>query len=228
MQYFFAITPDGYRSIRQRYLGLITMVDRSIARILACLEDEGVAEDTVVVHTSDHGDMLGAHQLFGKEVMFEEAVRVPWLIHLPGQRRNQLIRQPVSHIDFVPTLLDLLGKHPDLPGKSLLSVMRGETAAAENVFIEWAPNRIKIKKHSRLAWRWRAKRAMDESTRAVLSPDGWKLCLRDKDLNELYHLNDDPCERQNLYGRGECAAITTRLADEIHRWQQSVGDPLKI
>ena len=127
MQYFFAITPEGYRSIRQRYLGLITMVDRSIARILACLEDEGVADDTVVVHTSDHGDMLGAHQLFGKEVMFEESVRVPWLIHLPGQRRSQAIRQAVSHIDFVPTLLDLLGKPKphDLPGKSLLPLMRG-------------------------------------------------------------------------------------------------------
>ena len=229
-QYFFAITPEGYRSIRQRYLGLVTMIDRSIARILACLEDEAVAEDTVIVHTSDHGDMLGAHQLFGKEVMFEEAVRVPWLVHLPGQRRNQLIRQAVSHIDFVPTLLDSLGKPkpPDLPGKSLLPLMRGETSDAENVFIQWAPNRSKIKKHSRLAWRWRAKRAMNESTRAVVSPDGWKLCLRDNDLNELYNLNDDPCERQNLYGRGECAAITARLADEIQRWQKSVDDSLKI
>ena len=228
MQYFFAITPEGYRSIRQRYLGLITMVDRSIARILACVEDEGVAEDTVVVHTSDHGDMLGAHQLFGKEVMFEESVRVPWLIRIPGQP-SRTIPQPVSHIDFVPTLLDLLGKPKpnQLPGKSLVLLMR-ETVAPENVFIEWAPNRIKIKKRSALAWRWRAKRAMNESTRAVVSPDGWKLCLRDKDLNELYNLNDDPCERRNLFGRGECAAVTSRFSEEIRRWQESVEDPLKL
>jgi len=124
----------------------------------------------------------------------------------------------------------LLGKPkpPDLPGKSLLPIMRGETAAAENVFIQWAPNRIKIKKHSRLAWRWRAKRAMNESTRAVVSPDGWKLCLRDKDLNELYNLTDDPCERRNLFGRGECAAVTSRFSEEIRRWQESVEDPLKL
>jgi arylsulfatase A-like enzyme len=149
---------------------------------------------------------------------------------MPAQRRSIPIRQAVSHIDFVPTLLDLLGKPKahDLPGKSLLPLMRSEAVAPENVFIQWAPNRIKIKKHSRLAWRWRAKRAMNESTRAVVSPDGWKLCLRDNDLNELYNLNDDPCERQNLYGRGECAAITARLADEIHRWQKSVDDSLKI
>src|SRR5205823_2119570 len=218
------------RSIRQRYLGLITMVDRSIARILACLEDEGVADDTVVVHTSDHGDMLGAHQLFGKEVMFEESVRVPWLIHLPGQRRNQAIRQAVSHIDFVPTLLDLLGKPKahDLPGKSLLPLMRGEATPAENVFIEWAPNRMKIKKRSSLAWPWTAKRVMNESTRTIISPDGWKLCLRDKDLNELYNLNDDPLERRNLYGRGECAAATARFSEQIHRWQESVNDRLEL
>ena len=229
-QYFFGITPEGYRSIRQRYLGLVTMVDRSIARILACLEDEGIAEDTVVVHTSDHGDMLGAHQLFGKEVMFEEAVRVPWLIRLPGQRQGRVVNQPVSHIDFVPTLLELLGKpkSPDLPGKSLFPVMRGQTAAPENVFIEWAPNRIKIKKRSSLAWRWRAKRVMNESTRAVVSPDGWKLCLRDKDLNELYNLNDDPCERWNLYQSKEHGPVIARLRDEIHRWQKSVNDRLAL
>src|SRR5919197_4649906 len=96
------------------------MVDRSIARILACLEDEGVAEETVVVHTSDHGDCLGAHQLFGKEVMFEEAARVPYLIRMPGQRRSMRINQPISHIDFLPTLLELLGqtKPPRCPGQS--------------------------------------------------------------------------------------------------------------
>src|SRR5207253_6582251 len=128
-EFYFGVTPADYRSLKQKYLGLVTLVDQSIGAILACLERTDLMEDTVVVHTSDHGDMLGAHQLFGKEVMFEEAVRVPWLIHLPAQRRGQIIRQPVSHIDFVSTLLDLLGKPkpPDLPGKSLLPVMRGET-----------------------------------------------------------------------------------------------------
>ena len=84
VQLFFGITPDEYRSIKQRYLGLVTLVDQSIGAILNYLERCGLRDDTIVVHTSDHGDSLGAHQLFGKETMFEEAARVPWLIRLPG------------------------------------------------------------------------------------------------------------------------------------------------
>ena len=68
-----------------------------------------------------------------------------------------------------------------------------------NVFLEWAPNRTKVKKGSRLARRRMIKRAVEESTRTLVSPEGWKLCLRDKDLNELYNLKDDPLETRNLY-----------------------------
>ena len=106
--------------------------------------------------------------------------------------------------------------------------MRGETEPPENVFIEWAPNRTKIKKGTSLAPRRVVKRAVEESTRAVISPDGWKLCLRDKDLNELYNLNKDPLETRNLYSNREYAEIISRCGGEIHRWQEAVNDTLKI
>ena len=227
---FFGVTPEEYRSIKQRYLGLVTMVDKSIGAILACLERLGLSDDTIVVHTSDHGDTLGAHQLFGKEVMFEEAVRVPYLVRLSGQRRSTIIRQPVSHIDFVPTLLDLLGqpKHAQCAGKSLLPLMHGEATPSESIFIEWAPNRTKIKKGTSLAPRRLIKRAVEESTRTVISVDGWKLCLRDKDTNELYNLNDDPLETRNLYASERYAEVISRCRREIHRWQESTHDSLKV
>jgi len=72
------------------------------------------------------------------------------------------------------------------------------------------------------------KRAVDESTRAVVTPDGWKLCLRDKDLNELYNLKDDPWEMRNLCADRQYASVISRVAGEIHRWQESVHDRLKI
>jgi arylsulfatase A-like enzyme len=227
---FFGITPEEYRSLKQRYLGLVTMVDQSIGAILACLERLGLADDTVVVHTSDHGDTLGAHQLFGKEVMFEEAVRVPYLVRLPGQRNGTIIRQPVSHIDFVPTLLDLLGqaKPPQCVGKSRASLIRGDVMAPENIFIEWAPNRTKIKKGTSLAPRRVIKRAVEESTRTIISIDGWKLSVRDKDLNELYSLNNDPLETRNLYAGEQYAEVISRCREEIHRWQESTHDSLKV
>jgi arylsulfatase A-like enzyme len=182
------------------------------------------------VHTSDHGDSLGAHHLFGKETMFEEAARVPWLIRLPGQTRPKMISHPVSHIDFVPTLLELLrqSNHPQCAGKSLLPFTDDATALPNNVFLEWAPNRTKVKKGSRLAWRRTIKRAVEESTRTLVSPDGWKVCLRDKDSNELYNLKDDPFETRNLYPDPACASVISRLAGEIGRWQQATNDKLKL
>jgi arylsulfatase A-like enzyme len=229
-QFFFGVSPDEYRSIKQRYLGLVTLVDQSIGAILGCLERFGLCDNTIVVHTSDHGDSLGAHHLFAKEVMFEEAARVPFLIRLPGQKRGKTVPQPVSHIDFVPTLLDVLGqpKHFQCAGKTLLPVIHEEALPPESAFIEWAPNRTKIKKGTSLAPRRMIKRAIDESTRTVVSRDGWKLCLRDKDLNELYSLSDDPLETRNLYLDRQYASVISRYAGEIHKWQESTHDKLKI
>jgi arylsulfatase A-like enzyme len=229
-QLFFGITPEEYQSIKQRYLGLVTLVDQSIGAILACLERFGLSDHTNVIHTSDHGDSLGAHHLFGKEVMFEEAARVPFLIRLPGQTRSKMVSQPVSHIDFVPTLLELLGQpgHPQCAGKSLLPIINEERGQPENVFLEWAPNRTKVKKGTSLARRRMIKGAVDESTRTIVSPDGWKLCLRDKDSNELYNLKDDLSETRNLYADRQYASVISRLAGEIHRWQQSTNDKLKL
>ncbi len=229
-QLFFGVTAEEYRGIKQRYLGLVTLVDQSIGAILACLERSGLTDRTIVVHTSDHGDSLGAHHLFGKETMFEEATRVPFLVRLPGQTRAKAVQQRISHIDFVPTLLHLLGQpnHPQCAGKSLLPLINDEAVTSRNVFLEWAPNRTKIKKGTKLARRRMVKRAVEEYTRTIVTPDGWKLCVRDKDLNELYNLNDDPSETRNLYGARQYRSVISRLSDEIHRWQESAHDKLKI
>jgi arylsulfatase A-like enzyme len=170
--------------------------------------------------------------------MFEEATRVPWLIRLPGQTRQQVISGPVSHIDFVPTLLDLLGQpiHPQCAGQSLLPFVTAvhapghseENDAPRNVFLEWAPNRTKIKKGSKLARHRMIKRAVEESTRGIVTPDGWKLCLRDKDSNELYNLKEDPFETRNLYWDAQYASVISRLANEIYHWQTATNDKLKL
>src|SRR5207248_596810 len=216
--------------IKQRYLGLVTLVDRSVGAILRSLEQFGLMDETIIVHTSDHGDCLGAHQLFGKEVMLEEAARVPYLIRMPGQRCSMRINQSISHIDFLPTLLELLGqtKPPHCPGQSRAPLLKGEIMPPESVFIEWSPNRAKTVKRSSVATRRQARRAMEESTRTVVTSDGWKLCLRDQDLNELYNLKGDPIEAHNLYYTGKYDAVIARGRDEIHRWQETTEDRLKI
>jgi arylsulfatase A-like enzyme len=219
-----------YREIKQKYLGLITEIDHCIGTILSKLDELRLTDRTITVLTSDHGDMMTAHGLLGKRFMFEQSAAVPYLVRLPGQQRSLRVSQPVSHIDFAPTMFDLLGQTPDpqFVGKSRAALIRGETMPTEAVFIEWAPGKEKINKHTKLASKEQIKQALGESTRAIVTPDGWKLCLRDKDKNELYNLRDDPDERKNLYSDAGQGDTVKRLTDEIHQWQQRAGDTLKI
>ena len=221
---------ERYREVKQKYLGLITEIDHSIGAILAKLDNLGVSERTITVLTSDHGDMMSGHGILGKQLMFEQSARVPYLIRMPEQQRSLRCAQPISHIDFAPTMLDLLGKpaHSQCVGQSKAKLVRGETAAVESVFIEWAPGKQEINKQTKLASKEQISQALSESTRAIVSPDGWKLCLRDKDKNELYNLRDDPDERHNLYVDASQSDTIKRLTDEIHLWQQRVGDTLKV
>jgi arylsulfatase len=227
---FFGITPEEYRGIKQRYFGLITMLDQSIGAILSSLERFGLSDNTIIMYTSDHGDSLGAHHLFGKEVMFEEAARVPYLVRMPGQKRSNTIPQPISHIDFLPTVMELLGQGipAQCTGKSRVPLLRGEAMRPESVFIEWSPNRSKVVRGTSLAPRRAIKRACDESTRAIVTADGWKLCLRDKDMNELYSLNTDPIEAENVYNSRSHAPVIDRAREEIRHWQEAVGDTLRL
>lgn len=218
-----------YKEIKKKYLGLITQVDICIGAILTRLEELGLAERTITVLTSDHGDLVGAHGLVGKRLMFDPSARVPYLIRMPG-RRPIRYSSPISHIDFVPTLLELLGKpaDPQCAGESRASILRDETVAVGPVFLEWSPGREKINKHTKLASKRAIERCLGESTRAAVSPDGWKLCLRDKDKNELYNLREDPDERHNLYYQRAHREVVDRLTSEIRRWQEKTGDSVKL
>ena len=228
----FGLTIEDYRELKRKYFGLITLVDQSIGAVLAALENCGLRDRTVIAHTSDHGDLLGAHQLFGKGVMFEQAAHVPWFVRAP-ELSSRIVDQAISHIDFVPTLLELMNAPASnqCAGKSRVPLMRGESMPAESIFIEWSPYKRyekRIKKDTTLAPTEKVKEAALESTRAVITPDGWKLCLRDSDLNELYDLNNDPDETRNLYCTGEHREIILRCREEIHRCQKSTADKIKL
>jgi arylsulfatase len=218
------------RNLIARYWGLVTQVDRSVGAILNTLENLGLADNTIVIYTSDHGDMMGSHNLVTKSVMYEEAVRIPWLMRIPqlvsGQR---VIPNPVSHIDMVPTLLELLGCDKDqrLPGRSLVSLIKTGRPVRDHVYIQWNPNSgaISVKKGgTKLASKEEFKRVENESSRAVISPDGWKLCLSDVDKCQLFNLNEDPGETTNLFDSGRHKDFIDRLTKKIHQWQETVND----
>lgn len=221
---------EKFRQVKQKYLGLISEVDQSVGAILNKIEDLGLRERTIVVLTSDHGDMMSAHGLLGKQTMFEQSASVPYAVRFPGQFpfHNS---DPISHIDFVPTMLELLNQpvHSQCVGQSRARLIRGESPPARPIFVQWSPTKHPmVDQSSRLAGKDQIVQAVNESTRAIVTPEGLKLCLRDKDKNELYNLPDDPEERHNLYydpGKGD---VVRRLTDEIHHWQERVGDALKV
>lgn len=222
--------PQKLLKIKQRYLGLVSEVDQSIGVILTKLEQLGLTDKTIIIHTSDHGDMLGAHGIIGKSVMFEEAVRVPYLVCMPSQQKSISIPQGVSHIDFGPTVIDLLGgrPHDQCAGKSRAPLLRGQSLPVETVFAQWNPGITKhIVGQSRLAPADAIARALQESTRTAIFADGWKICLRDRDKSELYNLQTDPREERNVYNTTD-KKIVGRLTDEVHQWQESVADNVKV
>ncbi len=198
-------TPDGWQRIARHYAGLCTLVDQAVARILSALEISGQAENTLIVFTSDHGEMLGSHSLLTKGFHYEEAVRVPMLLHAPFLRQKpQRIEQPVSQIDLVPTLLDLMGRKPlaTLPGQSWRPLLEGGRLQQEHVFVEWGEPR----------------------SRVVISPEGWKLALFEDDNCLLFDRSRDPGEERNLYYRSESAPVIRRLRAKLENWQRTVGD----
>ncbi|RKY06343.1 MAG: hypothetical protein DRP66_09005, partial [Planctomycetota bacterium] len=146
-------------------------------------------------------------RLVEKSVMYEEAVKVPLLIRVPWMSKKQnMIEPPVSHIDLVPTLLDLMKcqKPQHLQGASLLPLMKGGKAAEDHVFIEWP------------------------TIRTVISPDGWKLALSTDDKCQLFNLAGDPGETTNLYDSGKHADVISRLTKKIHDWQKKNKDTIEL
>ena len=104
--------PVDLRQLRATYYGMMTEVDAQVGRLLAALDDLGVAEDTIVVVTSDHGEMLGDHGLMGKLGFFDQAFHIPLIVRYPpvtGNSAGAAVEAFTENVDVMPTLLDLAG-----------------------------------------------------------------------------------------------------------------------
>jgi choline-sulfatase len=129
---------EQVRASRQGYYGAVSYVDEQIGFILETLGKRGWLEDTLILYTSDHGDMTGDHHLWRKSYAYEPSARIPMIVRWPesllDSKRGQTLDQPVEIRDILPTFLDAASAPggETLDGKSLLSLVRGETA-------EWRP-----------------------------------------------------------------------------------------
>jgi choline-sulfatase len=123
------------------YFGLVSFVDHNVGRLTSALDSLGLAGDTRVIYTSDHGDNLGTRGLWGKSSMYEESVGVPMIMAGPDIPKGVVCHEPVSLVDGFPTILDGVGQSPnpadaDIPGASLFEIISG-TAAPRTVMSEY-------------------------------------------------------------------------------------------
>ena len=130
---------DVVRRATASYYALITYFDTQIGRILDTIDNSPLSKNTVVIYTSDHGEMAGHHGIWQKQCFYEEAVRVPLMLRQPSSGSSRVV-QNVSLADILPTLLDIAGQDipSDLPGESLLEITRNEPdETTRTVFSEY-------------------------------------------------------------------------------------------
>ena len=221
-------TEADWRRLRSEYMGNVTLVDRAVGRMLEALDVNGLAENTIVVFTSDHGDLLGDHGILAKCVMYEEATRVPLLMRVPWlASQPRRIGGCVSQVDLVPTLLELLDQPlPDgLQGKSRCDVLRDEASLDDNdAFIEWnGPDGRRLIESAEMPAE-EIDRIKSSPWRTIMTGDGWKLNLSPHDHCELYDLNTDPTEQRNLFDDPAQKERVRDLATRIHAWQERTND----
>lgn len=205
-----------YQRYMHDYLRVIHSVDRNIGIVLDYLEKNGLKDNTLVVYTSDQGFYMGEHGWFDKRFMYEESFRTPILMSYPGGKKGD-ITQFAQNVDFAPTFLELAGVAvpSDIQGESLLPLLKGEVPA------DW---RTSLYYHY---YEYPAEHAVKRHY--GVRDDRYKLIhfYNDIDSWELYDLQEDPSEMNNLYGKPGYEDVTKNLLDELHKLQTKYDDPIE-
>ena len=182
-----------------------------MGRIRTALEEAGLAKNTLVIYTSDHGDWLGDHGLILKGPMpYEGLLRVPLIVTGPGVSPGKVTGEPVSALDVAATFYDYANTAPGLPqhGRSLRPLLEGE-ATREFAMMEWEllPNRVGVALSLRTVRTRTAKLTMDLRSGA----------------GEMYDLTTDPHEMNNLFDDADHVDLRARLEGYLHTRPDDIG-----
>lgn len=204
----FAPTGEQYREMAAKEYGMISMIDDGVGRVLDALERSGQADNTVVVFTSDHGDMFGDHGVMLKAGMhYEGCVRVPLTIAAPG-RSPGVCRSLVSSLDLAQTFLELAGCDPfrGMQGASLVELLADPTARVRDYVLVEEDQMFDI-----------ARVGGSLRMRTLITDEGRLTLYRGSDHGELFALDRDPEERTNLFAKPEGGDLRTALSERLAR-----------
>ena len=187
----------------RQYYAMVSLIDQRVGGVLATLEQRGLLENTWVVYSADHGEMLGEHELMAKMSFYAPSVRVPAIIRPPGGMPATVVEQPVQAMDVAATILAVAGTGMESDARSLLPLLDGR-GDARLVFSE-----IQL--------------APGLPTWCAVTDGRWRLTLHAEtgDVSELFDLATDPDEDVNLAGLAEHAETEARLADACTRFRST-------
>lgn len=195
-------SPQTMQNALAAYYGLISFVDAQIGVVLDGLQRSGLAANTRVIYTSDHGDMAGEHGLWYKSTLYDGAAAVPLVISGPGVPEGRVVRTNVSHVDLFPSILEAVGTSPepaddDLPGGSLWDIAVAEDRS-RTVFAEY---------HA----------IYSRSAEYMVRDDRYKYIHYVGGPALLFDLIDDPEETNNLAADPENAELVARYEARLRQ-----------
>lgn len=242
-----------YQNYIRDYMSVIKSVDESVGRVLDYLDSHGLTDNTIIVYTSDQGFYMGEHGWFDKRFMYEESLRTPLLIAYPGHiQPGTVCNKLVQNIDYAPTFLDLAGisKPKELPGRSLTPLFKaGDKVKVwrSSIYYHYYdyPTYHMVRKHDgvrtdryKLIYFYgeggldavkenkyqRQPGTREHGCMTYLTSLGY---FEPKDsavnYNELYDLQADPHELNNLYGKPGYEKITKQLQKQLTDYRKSIG-----
>lgn len=234
----------GYQRYMKKYLRCIASIDDNVGRMLDYLDEEGLTEDTIVVYTSDQGFFLGDHGWFDKRFMYEESLRMPFLIRYPreiapGTSSDDL----VVNVDFAQTFLDYAGLEAPsgMQGRSLRPLLAGQTPDnwQDAVYYRYYENEnhhntsahygIRTKRYKLIYYYYDGMGL--EGTVGHMCRRKWEFPFATEELTppfepewELFDLQDDPLEMHNVYSDPQYVDIVEELKAKLRRLQRQVDD----
>ncbi len=183
------LAPDEYRDIRRNYAAMVENIDRNIGRYLDLLKDRGELDNTLIVFSSDHGEMLGDHNAWGKGKPLHPSASVPLVISGPGVQQGVTCDLPTTNLDLTATFLDYAGLDipPDMDSRSLRPLLKGTAETHRDIVLSGLGN-------------WR------------MAYDGrYKYIKGFGDTPQFFDLDTDPLENHNLINDASVSAHIERL-----------------
>lgn len=242
-----------YQVYIRDYMSVIASVDESVGRVLDYLDKNGLTDNTMIVYTSDQGFYMGEHGWFDKRFMYEESLRTPLIVSYPGHTKpGSVCNRLVQNIDYAPTFLALAGvKQPkDMPGRSLVPVLaNGDNVKnwRQSIYYHYYdyPTYHMVRKHDGVRTdrykliHFYGKGGLDAvpenkyqnvpGTREYATLKGLESIgyfePKDEavDYCELYDLQADPHEQNNIFGKPDTEKITKQLQRELNKYRKTLA-----